>query len=55
MNGKKVDIPSYRVTEHDIVQLETSGYLERLGFDVPPATYDSLYRQPDKGRRANGK
>ncbi len=53
--GEQSDPPSRlsRPKEHDIVALETSGYLERLGYDVPPATFDSLYRQPDTVRRAN--
>ena len=29
-----------RPKEHDLVGLETSGYLDRLGFDVPEATYE---------------
>ena len=41
-----------RPKEHDLVLLESSGYLERLGFDVREATYDSLYRSPDKVRKA---
>ncbi len=42
-----------RPKEHDLVSLEKSGFLERLGYDVPPATYDSLYRSPDTVRKAN--
>ena len=44
-----------RPKEHDLVLLETSGYLERLGYDVPEATYDSLYREPSKVRSASSK
>jgi phospholipase C len=44
-----------RPKEHDLVSLETSGYLERLGYEVPPATYDRLYRDPDTVRRASSK
>jgi phospholipase C len=44
-----------RPKEHDLVKLESSGYLDRLGFEVPNATYDSLYRHPDTVRRASGK
>ncbi|HEX8084953.1 MAG TPA: alkaline phosphatase family protein [Solirubrobacteraceae bacterium] len=44
-----------RPKEHDIVQLETSGYLDRLGFEVPEATYESLYREPSKVRSASSK
>ena len=32
--------------------LETSGLLERLGYEVPKVTYDSLFRYPDRIRRA---
>ena len=41
-----------RRKEHDLVSLETSGFLERLGFDVPDATFDSLYRSPGTVRKA---
>jgi phospholipase C len=41
-----------RPKPHDLTMLETSGYLERLGYDVPEATYDSVYRNPDSFRRA---
>ena len=43
-----------RPKPHDIVQLEESGYLERLGYEAPEATYDSVYRNPDSFRRALG-
>jgi phospholipase C len=42
-----------RPKEHDMVQLETSGYLERLGYEVKPATFDRIFRAPDRMRRAN--
>ncbi|HEV2813543.1 MAG TPA: alkaline phosphatase family protein [Solirubrobacteraceae bacterium] len=42
-----------RPKEHDLVSLETSGYLESLGYEVPPATYESIYRDPDTVRRAS--
>ena len=32
--------------------LETSGLLDRLGYEVPKVTYDSLFRYPDTVRRA---
>ena len=41
-----------RPKEHDLVSLETSGYLDWLGYDVRPATYDSLYRSPHSVRSA---
>ena len=41
-----------RPKEHDLVALETSGLLERLGYEVPKVTYDSLFRYPDRVRRA---
>jgi hypothetical protein len=43
---------SARPKEHDLVGLETSGLLEQLGWDVPKVTYDSLFRYPDRVRRA---
>ncbi len=48
-----------RPKQHDLVSLETSGLLDRLGYQVPNVTYDSLFRYPDRVRRAfevgNGK
>jgi phospholipase C len=41
-----------RPKEHDLVKLETSGFLERLGYEVRPATTERLFRQPDGVRRA---
>jgi phospholipase C len=35
-----------RPNEHDMLELVSSGYLERLGFDFQPATPESTYRQP---------
>ena len=43
---------SGRPKEHDLVQLETSGLLDRLGYEVPKVTYGSLFRYPDRVRRA---
>ena len=37
---------------HDLTKLETSGYLERLGYTVPEATYAAIYRNPDSFRKA---
>ena len=41
-----------RPKQHDLVSLETSGLLDRLGYQVPNVTYDSLFRYPDRVRRA---
>jgi phospholipase C len=41
-----------RPKEHDLVRLETSGLLERLGYVPERPTYDSLFRYPDTVRRA---
>ena len=43
---------SGRPKPHDLTQLETSGLLDRLGYEVPKVTYDSLFRYPDRVRRA---
>src|SRR5439155_26733222 len=37
-----------RPAEHDMVELVTSGYLERLGFDFEPAKPETIYREPHK-------
>lgn len=37
-----------RPKEHDLAQLHTSGYLERLGFDYRPATPARTFRHPSK-------
>jgi phospholipase C len=41
-----------RPKEHDLVDLENSGLLERLGYEVPKVTYESLFRYPDTVRTA---
>ncbi len=41
-----------RPKEHDMVGLESSGYLESLGFEVPDATLDQIFRYPDKVKKA---
>ena len=41
-----------RAKPHDLVGLETSGLLDRLGYDVKPPTYSRLFRNPDSFRRA---
>ncbi len=38
--------------EHDLVRLETSGLLDRLGYEVQPVTYETLFRQPDSVKKA---
>ena len=37
-----------RPNDHSVMELVTSGYLERLGFDFKPATAASTYRQPSQ-------
>jgi phospholipase C len=46
--GTKVGAQGYsaRPKEHDLQYLQTSGYLDRLGFDYRPATAASTFRQP---------
>jgi len=41
-----------RPKEHDLVSLETSGYLDSLGYDPPRPTYERIFRDPDSVRRA---
>ena len=44
-----------RPKPHDLVLLETTGLLERVGYEVPPATPDRIFREPDsviKAKRA---
>ncbi|MBV9214235.1 MAG: hypothetical protein JOZ25_11385 [Actinobacteria bacterium] len=41
-----------RPKPHDMTELVTSGYLDRLGFDYRPATPDVLFREPHKAREA---
>jgi phospholipase C len=41
-----------RPKEHDLSALETSGYLESIGYTVEPATPDRIFRKPDSIRRA---
>jgi hypothetical protein len=35
-----------------LAKLETSGLLERLGYEVRRPTFESLFREPDRVRRA---
>ncbi|MEY2403694.1 MAG: phospholipase [Acidimicrobiaceae bacterium] len=44
--GAGAQAQAERPNEHDMLELVTSGYLERLGFDFKPATPESTYRQP---------
>jgi phospholipase C len=41
-----------RPKEHDLTSLETSGLLDRLGYEVKPTTYSSIFRKPDSVRKA---
>src|SRR3954470_23284362 len=37
-----------RPNDHSVMEMVTSGYLERLGFQFKPATVSSTYRQPSR-------
>ena len=37
---------------HDLTRLQTSGLLDRLGYEVPDVTLEQIFRYPDKARRA---
>jgi phospholipase C len=41
-----------RPKPHDMMLLETSGYLDRLGYEYKPPTYSDLFREPEKVREA---
>jgi phospholipase C len=41
-----------RPKPHDMAKLESSGLLERLGYEVPPPTPDRIFRQPDTVMKA---
>ena len=43
---------SERAKAHDMVLLESSGYLERLGWKTEPAHMDRIFRMPDSVKRA---
>ena len=46
-----------RAKPHDLARMESSGYLKRLGYEVPEARYDRIFREPDsvlKALRASG-
>jgi phospholipase C len=46
------DGDAVRAKDHDVVDMLTSGYLDRLGFKFKPATADSTFREPSKVRQA---
>ena len=46
------DQQAARPKAHDLVDLETSGLLDRLGYEVRPASYDQIFREPDSVRQA---
>ena len=41
-----------RTKDHDVLDLVTSGYLDRMGFDYRAATAASTFREPSKVRQA---
>jgi phospholipase C len=41
-----------RPKEHDVVEMVTSGYLDRLGFDFKRGDFSAGFRSPDTIRRA---
>ncbi len=41
-----------RAKPHDLARMESSGYLKRLGYEVPEARYDRIFREPDSVLRA---
>jgi phospholipase C len=41
-----------RPKPHDMMLLETSGYLDRLGYEYRPPTYEAVFREPDSVRSA---
>jgi phospholipase C len=47
-----VDAAASRAKEHDLLDLVTTGYLDRLGFEFRPARTSDLYREPDKLAKA---
>jgi phospholipase C len=44
--------PTGRRKPHDLTDLETSGFLDRLGYEVKPPTYSRIFRNPDSFRSA---
>jgi len=41
-----------RAKQHDLVDLETSGLLDRLGYDITDASPDQIFREPDGVKKA---
>jgi phospholipase C len=41
-----------RPKPHDLAGLETSGLLDKLGYEVKPASYDRIFRDPDSVKQA---
>ncbi|MGI9021088.1 MAG: alkaline phosphatase family protein [Solirubrobacterales bacterium] len=41
-----------RPKPHDLTLMETTGYLDKLGYEVKPASLDQIFRYPDKVRQA---
>jgi phospholipase C len=41
-----------RPKPHDMTRMETSGYLDRLGYEVEESRYDRIFRNPDSVSRA---
>ncbi len=41
-----------RPKPHDLARLQTTGLLERLGYEVPPPTPDRIFREPDRVMKA---
>jgi phospholipase C len=41
-----------RPKAHDMTKLETSGYLDRLGYEVEDASFDRIFRNPDSVSKA---
>jgi len=50
-SGERSGAPR-RPKEHDLVDLEKSGLLDRLGYEVPEVTFETLFRYPDRVRRS---
>jgi len=46
---------SGRPKPHDLAGLETSGLLDKLGYEVKPSSYDRIFREPDSVKQALAK
>lgn len=51
-SGRSADGRSARPKPHDLVELETSGLLDNLGYEVRPASYDQIFREPDSVQKS---